>query len=539
MRPLDPRLVRRSGAVRLQLVVSTALSAASGAAIIVQAWLLALTISRSFSGGAVGEAAVGVALCFAVRALLRWGQAVTAARAAVRVKSRLRLDVTAALLDPRRIGPRPAASRVVTLLSTGLDAMDSYIGRFLPQLVLAVLVPGAVVIVIAVVDPLSAVVVALTLPLVVVFMTLVGSMTKNTVERRWAALQRLGRHFADVLDGLVVLKTFARRQDEGLRDSGERHRRESMRALRIAFLSALVLDLVASVSVALVAVGVGLRVVDGGMELFTALFVLLLAPEAYLPVRQVGSMFHDSTQGVEAAGEALDLLDYPRSAGERPAPDLASCVIELDGVVVRHDGRSQASLDLPSLTIEPGEFVAVSGPSGSGKSTLLAVLMGFMVPTAGAVRAGGADLATFDPVSWRRQIAWVDQVPTVVAGTVADNVRLGMPRATDGDVGKALRAAGADGLEPSRLLSEGGQSLSAGERRRLGLARAVLRVRASGARLVLLDEPTAGLDRAREEGVLAMLRELGVTLVVVSHHRRTLEAADRVVPLLSCAQALA
>lgn len=538
MRPLDPRLVRRSRAVRIQLVVSTGLSVASGMTIIAQAWLLALTISRSFEGGEVGSTASAVAACFAVRALLRWGQSVTAARAAVLVKSRLRRDVAESLLDARRLGPSPASSRVVTLLTTGLDALDAYVGRFLPQLVLAALLPAAVVVAIAAVDPLSAVVIALTLPLVVVFMVLVGSLTRSRVERRWAALQRLGRHFADVLDGLLVLKVFGRRQDEGLRASGERHRRESMAALRVAFLSSLVLDLVASVSVALVAVGVGLRVVGGGMELSTALFVLLLAPEAYLPVRQVGSMFHDSAEGVAAAAEALDLLEHGRSAGNRPAPDLASCAIELEDVVVVHEGRSWPSLELSSLRIEPGEFVALAGPSGSGKSTLFSVMMGFVVPTTGSVRVGGVDLSAVAPDSWHRQIAWVAQYPAVVAGTVADNVRLGLPAASDGEVAAALRAARADDLDPTRLLSEGGQSLSAGERRRLGLARAVLRVRTAGARLVLLDEPTAGLDRVREEGVLAMLRGLDVTVVVVSHHRRTLAAADRVVPLSSGAEVL-
>jgi ATP-binding cassette subfamily C protein CydD len=533
MAPLDPRLVRRSRPVRTQLVVSTVLGAAGGVAIVAQAWLLAATITRGFAGDAVGGYAAALLACFAARALLRWGQTVTAARAAVAVKSDLRRDVTDALLDPRRLGPRPSSSRVLTLMTTGLDALDAYIGTFLPQLVVAVLVPGTVLVAVAVADPLAAVTIGLTLPLVVVFMVLIGTMTRDRVERRWSALQRLGRHFADVLDGLEVLKVFGRRQEEGLRRTGEAHRHETMRALRVAFLSALVLDLMATISVALVAVFVGLRVVEGHMGLEVALFVLLLAPEAYLPVRQVGAMFHDSEQGVEAARDALDLLDYDRATGHAAAPDLRTSTLTFEDVVVVHDGRSAPALDLPALVLRPGEFVALAGPSGSGKSTALAVLLGFIAPSAGRVRVGSALLEDLDPDAWRSRLAWVSQYPAVVHGTVADNVRLGTADATDADVARALRDAGAGDLRPDRVLGEDGRDVSAGERRRLGIARAVLRVRHGGAQLVLLDEPTAGLDRSREDDVLAMLRGLGATVLVVSHHRSTLDAADRVVDLTS------
>lgn len=531
MRPLDPRLVRRSRAVRRYLTVGVVIGLVTAVAIVLQAAFVSGAVARIFEDQPFTALALAIAMCFVLRAALHWCHAVVSARAAVALKAEIRHEIADDLLDPRRLGPTPRSSRIIALLGPGLDAFDGYVGRFLPQVVLASLVPPFVILVIAVVDPLSALIIGLTLPLSIVFMVLVGLLTRDRLDRRWKSLERLGRHFADVLDGLVVLKVFGRRQEAGLRQIGDRHREETVRTLRIAFLSSFVLELVATLSVALVAVSVGLRVVDRNLDLRPALLVLLLAPEAYLPVRQLGTMFHDSTEGAEAAGEALDLLDHPRHTGHRQPPDLGRTDLRLDRLVVRHAGRSVAALGAVSEVIRPGEFVAVAGPSGAGKSTLLDVLLAFAAPTSGRVMVGKHELSELDPELWRRQIAWVPQFPGLIEGTVADNVRMAHRSAAVEDVVDALRDAGADDLELERWLSESGDDVSAGERRRLAIARALLRVRTEGARLMLLDEPTAGLDAAREGTVLTMLRALRVTVVLVAHRPETIAAADRVIRL--------
>lgn len=531
MKPLDPRLVRRSHAVRRFLVLAVLIGLATAVAVVAQTWLVGSVVARQFGGQPVLALAIAVGGCFLLRAVLRWAHAVVSARAASAVKEELRAEVVSDLVDPRRVGGTPRTSTVINLLGPGLDAFDGYIGRFLPQVVLATLVPPAIIVSIAWLDPLSAVIVGLTLPLVVVFMVLIGLVTKDRVESRWQALDRLGRHFADVLDGLVVLKIFNRRQEGTIRDVGERHRRATVSALRMAFLSSLVLELVATLSVALVAVSVGLRVVEDELTLQTALIVLLLTPEAFLPVRQVGAMFHDSTEGAEAVVEVLELLDHPRHAGVAPVPDLTTGEIEIRDLEVSVMGRDEPILALPRETIHAGEFVAVAGPSGSGKSTLLSVLLDFTAPTGGTVLVDGVPLPSIDPVQWRRQVAWVPQFPSFVAGTIADNVRLGNPAATDADVTAALLDAGAGDLPPHRLVTEGAADVSAGERRRLAIARALLRVRTAGAHLLLLDEPTAGLDHEREATVLAALRGLPVTVIVVAHRPETIACADRAIRL--------
>lgn len=517
-------------------MLSVALGAVTAAAVVAQAVVVSRIVADRFAGSTVTALAIAVVVSLLVRAVVGWAHSVASTRAAVRVKAELRTEIVEDLLDPRRVGTRPDSGSVVTLLGPGLDAFDGYVGRFLPQMVLSTLVPGLVLVTIASADLLSAVIVGLTLPLVVVFLVLVGLLTRDRIDRRWRALERLGRHFADVLDGLVVLKVFGRRTTVGLRDVGERHRRASVQALRLAFLSSFVLELFSTLAVALVAVSVGLRVVEGGLPLDTALLVLLLAPEAFAPLRRLGAQFHDSADGAEAVGRALEILDHPRHTGDRAVPDLRTSDLVLHDVVVRHPDRVGDSLVVGDETIRPGELVVVTGPSGAGKSTLLSVLLGWQPPASGTVTVDGLDLSTIDPVRWRQQVAWVPQAPGLVHGTIADNVRLGCPGAPDdAAVRVALVAAGAIDLPPERTIAERGLDLSAGERRRVAVARALLRVRIGGARLLLLDEPTAGLDADREDAVLAAVldaaREHGVTALVVSHRPRAIAAGDRLLVL--------
>ena len=531
MRPLDPRLLRRSAPVRRFLLLTVGLGVAGATALVAQAFLVSDVVVHLVDGGTAAVVLVPAAALAAVvagRGVLAWAQAATGTRAASAVKAGLRHDLVDLVLDPRRSGAAPSSARVATLLGPGLDALDGYVARFLPQVVLTAVVPLAVLATLAVVDPLSAVIVVLTLPLVVVFLVLVGMVTRDRLDHRWAELQRLGRHFSDVLAGLTVLSGFGRDSARGLREVGERHRRATMESLRTAFLSSLVLELFSTLSVALVAVAAGLRLVTGDLDLSTGLLVIVLAPEAYLPLRRLGTLFHDSTQGVAAAEEVLDVLDQERRAGHLvvagPAP------IEVEGLEVVHPGRDLPALVLPSAWVHAGDFVAVTGPSGAGKSTLLAVLLGFASPTRGAVRVGDRRLEALDPEAWRRQVAWVPQDPQLLTGTVADNVRLGDPEADDAAVRTALDDAGAGDLSLERLVGQQGRSLSAGERRRVAVARAVLRVRAGRAWLLLMDEPTAGLDARREStvlGTLCRLHDGGTTIVVVAHRAETVAAATR------------
>ncbi|MDN5854111.1 MAG: thiol reductant ABC exporter subunit CydD, partial [Actinomycetia bacterium] len=408
-----------------------------------------------------------------------------------------------------------------------------------PQLVLALTVPAIVCAAMLWADLLSAVTVMVTLPLIVVFMVLVGWLTREKTERRWEALKRLTHHFADVLDGLPVLKVFGRSagQADGLRTTGERHRRETMRALRLAFLSSFVLELCATISVALVAVGVGLRVLDGSLDLQTALFVLLLAPEAFLPVRQVGTHFHDSAEGAAAARDAFVVLDSGGPVSDRGVTGLdlvhlgvtglkRGPRIDVRGVRVRYPSRDTDALPATDLIVEPGETVALVGPSGCGKSTLLAVLLGFAEAGAGEIIVDGVRVP--DPGALRERIAWVPQHPALIAGTVGDNVRLATS-ATDQQVRAALDDAAAYALAIDRPVTERGNNLSAGERRRVAIARALLRVRHGGADLLLLDEPTAGLDADAERAVIGAIRGEGVTTLVVAHRPALIAMADRTV----------
>ncbi len=517
--------------MRRHLISSVALGAATAVLVIATSWFVSQLVAIRFAGSALTAMPLAILAAYLLRAVVAWIHGVVSERASTHVKEDLRNEVVDDLIDPRRLGARPSSSQLITLLGPGMNAFDGYIGRFLPQLGLAIVVPAAVIVAVGLTDPLSGLIIVLTLPLIGIFMALVGLMTNDKVERRWAAMERLGRHFADVLDGLIVLKIFGRRQEQGIEEIGHRHRRESMAALRIAFLSTFVLELVATISVALVAVSIGLRVVDDKIALAPAMFVLLLAPEAYLPVRRVGILFHDSQEGATAAGQLLTILEHPRHDGTQVAPR-APELIEFSRIRLRYPERTTTALHIDAARIAPGEKVAIVGPSGSGKSTAMSVLLGFEKPDEGTVRIGGVDLFDIDPVEWRQRIAWVPQVPRLIAGTLVDNILLGTPLATEHDARTAMTEVGLESFDETRVLSESSHDVSAGERRRIALARALVRVRVGQAWLVLLDEPTAGLDALREQQIVESFGALGTTLVLVSHRAETIAMVDRVIDLV-------
>jgi thiol reductant ABC exporter CydD subunit len=456
------------------------------------------------------------------------------------VLSELRVE-----LVERRLRDQPAAldgaasAEVATAGVGGIDALETTFARYLPQLVLAIVVPVAVLALVASIDLVSAGVMLLTLPLVPVFMWLVGRYTEHRARERWQMLALLGTHFLDVVRGLPTLRAFNRgeAQTERIAEVSDRYRRATMGMLRVAFLSGAVLELAATLGIALVAVTVGVRLVDGGLGLEAGLTVLVLAPELYLPLRNLAAQFHSSSEGLAVAKRLLDLVDIPAAVGSGPAlpPSPLDVPVRLEGVSFAYPSRAGAVLDGVELELLPGETVALVGPSGSGKSTIAALLLRLAEPTTGRVTVGPADLADCDADAWRAQIAWVPQRPTLFRGTVADNVRLGDATAGEQRVRAAAELAAADafirelpdGYET--VVGDGGRPLSAGQLQRIALARAFLR----DAPLVILDEPTANLDPHSGELVAeAVERRCEDRTVLLIAHRPSLAAlADRVVRL--------
>lgn len=571
MRPLDPALVRRSAGVRLLLAGSVALGIVSAVTIVAQAVLLATVIAAVVVGprqDLTGQLSALIAVVL-VRAGVAWAAEELAGRSAARVTTALRRELVehAAALGPRwRAGVH--GGRLATLAGPGIDALHGYLARYLPTLVLASLIPLAMVVVLTVLDPVSGVVVLLTLPLIPLFMALVGWYTDRRTRAKWQSLQRLSGHFSDVVAGLPTLRVFgrARAQAAAVRRVTDAHRVASMATLRVAFLSSLVLELLATLSVALVAVAVGLRLVDGGLGLRIGLTVLILAPEAYLPLRTLGTQFHAAADGVQAAGQVLAVLAEPaptpgsrtdvpavpgfslRRVGLGPmeSDPVESGRVESGGVESGRMGSGRAeSADVRGrvgpfdLEIPAGRTTVVTGASGCGKTTLLRMLAGALRPDTGELTitggAGRIGLAEVDPACWRDRLAWAGQQPMLRAGTVLTNLDAdGLPETL---VWQALSQVGADFVAdlPGGLaarLGQDGAGLSQGQRQRLCLARVLLRARA-GARLVLLDEPTAALDADTERRVLAGLERglAGCTVVLVTHRAAPVGIADQLIVL--------
>ncbi|MGY1499233.1 thiol reductant ABC exporter subunit CydD [Streptomyces sp. QTS52] len=540
MKPIDPRLLRYAGATRRFLLAVVGLGAVGAGLVIAQAMLIAEVVVGAFQHGlSVTELRTPLLLLVAVavgRAVVSWLTELAAHRTSAAVKSELRgrLLERAVALGPGWLSGQRTGS-LVALATRGVDALDDYFSRYLPQLGLAVVVPVAVLARIVTEDWVSAAIIVGTLPLIPVFMVLIGWATQSRMDRQWQLLSRLSGHFLDVVAGLPTLKVFgrAKAQAESIRRITGEYRQATMGTLRIAFISSFALELLATLSVALVAVTIGMRLVHGEMDLYIGLVVLVLAPEAYLPLRQVGVQFHAAAEGLAAAQEIFAVLETPvPESGTGPVP---AGGVAFEGVTVRYPGRSVDAVVDASFAVEAGETVALVGPSGAGKSTLLHALLGFVRPTAGRVSVGGADLAGIDLDQWRSRVAWVPQRPHLFAGSIAENVRLARPDADDTAVRRALADAGAlefvDALPEGvhAVLGEDGAGLSAGQRQRLALARAFLADRP----VLLLDEPTAALDGETEAEVVAAVRRLAVgrTVLLVVHRPALLAVADRVVRL--------
>ncbi len=547
-RVVDPRLLDHARATRGFIRCAIALGTLSALLIVLQAWLLVDVVCEAFLHGHGLPAVKGVLAALlavvAVRALLAWASEVVAAYSSTRAKSQLRgrlLERAAQLIPYGAIG---ADTGELTVLATrGLDALDDYFGLYLPQLILALIVPVVMVAVVLADDWISGLIILATIPLIPLFMVLIGHATRERTELELRSLQRLGGHFLDVVAGLPTLKLFGRSKAQiaAIASVTERYRRSAVATLRVTFLSSLALELVATLAVAVVAVAIGLRLMDGSIGLRAGLFALVLAPEAYLPLRRLGANYHASAGGVAAAERAFEVLEavMPSTAeggSETPVPAPApTAPIVFEGVGVSYPGRPVPAVRDLNLTIRPGEVLALAGPSGCGKSTVISVLLGLLAPDRGGVRVGGIPLGQLELGAWREQLAWMPQQPFLFRGSILENVRAGRTGASEADVLVALDAAGL--LEvvralpqgPLTMLGERGAGLSAGERQRLALARALVR----DAPILLLDEPTANLDGATERGVIDTIARLseGRTVLLAAHRPALLALADRVVYL--------
>ncbi|MEU5881963.1 thiol reductant ABC exporter subunit CydD [Spirillospora sp. NPDC047279] len=515
--PFDRRLARHARSTAPYLLACVLLGALGAGCVLAQAALLAHAVAAPAFPAAL-------AAVIALRALLVWGQEVVAHRAAAGVTSQLRAGLLARVTADR---PGARSGELTALVTRGVDALDPYFSRYLPQLVLALLVPVTVLAALAAADPAAAAIVAATLPLIPVFGVLIGTYAASRTRRQWRTLEVLAGHFADVVAGLPALKAFGRARAQARhieRVTGD-HRRATLATLRIAFCSALVLELAATLAVALVAVSVGLRLVGGSISFETALFVLILAPEAYLPLRQAAAQFHAGQEGLAAADRILGLLDEPVPA-PRPVSSPSRGDLRVEALAPR-EAVGPFSLDVPERAI-----TALTGPSGAGKSSLIGALAGLVTPVSGRILSGGVQVVADD--AWRRGIAWVPQRPFLFEGTVAENIAIAVPEAPGTAVSRAAEAVGVCTFTTlDTRLGVGGEGLSAGQRHRVALARAALRCDLLDTWLVLLDEPTAHLDVLTEVAVAEALTDLlrGRTALVATHRRALLERADRVVEL--------
>lgn len=525
------------------LKAAVAIGLTSGLLLIAQAWLLANVVNAVvFAQATLADVMPwlwGMLAIFLLRAGLAWASEQAAFHAAVQVKLAIRAQLYQRV---QQLGPAwltgERSGDLLNTLSDGVEALEAYYARYIPAMSLMALVPLAILVVVFANDWLSAVVMLVTAPLIPVFMILIGKGTEKRNQQQWRQLARMSAHFLDVIQGLTTLKLFnaSRREAQVVAQIADQYRQSTMSVLRIAFLSSFVLEFFATVSIAIVAVLIGFRLFWGEMHFLYGFFVLLLAPEFYLPLRNMGTQYHARMAAIGAAEKMVAILEE-QGREEREVmwvPELCTHPLVLQNLSFTYpDGRTALS-DL-SLDIQPGETLALVGASGAGKTTLINLLMGFLQPQSGQILIGDTPLTAIAPEAWRRQLAWLPQKPQLFPGTVADNIRLGNPTATLAQVQAAARQAYADEFIVKlpqgydTLIGEAGQGLSGGQVQRIALARAFLK----DAPLVILDEATASLDRDSEDWVQAGIERLaqGRTLVMIAHRLRTVQTADRIVVL--------
>ncbi len=533
----------RSARASLSLTVAFGFLAA--VATIAQMVFLSKVVDRVFLKGADLEE-VGVLLLLllgasVLRSGLLWAREVAAQRGAVRIKSELRERLFGHVV---RLGPAYAkgerTGELTTTATEGIERLDAYFGRYLPQTVLSVLVPVLIAGYVFPRDPSSAILLLVTAPVIPILMVLVGSYAEEHARRQWRALSRMGASFLDALQGLTTLKIFGRSAEEGERvaAASEKFRARTMKVLRYAFISGFVLEFMTAAAIALVAVTLGVRVVSGNMPFEEAFVVLLLAPEFYRPLRELGAHRHAGMEGSAAADRIFEILMTPAPVRGGPVvlhPFSGELSVEFSGVGYAYPGSDRAALSDLNLTLPAGTRTALVGRSGSGKSTLANLLMRFVDPKEGSIRASGVEITDLPVEVWRESLALVPQRPHLFYGSVLENIRLARPGASREEVERAAELAGA--AEFIRRLPEGyetrigerGSRLSGGEAQRVAIARAFLK----DAPVLVMDEPTSSLDPESERLIRVSLERLarGRTVLVVAHRLNTVYGADRIAVL--------
>ncbi|HEY3344302.1 MAG TPA: thiol reductant ABC exporter subunit CydD [Anaerolineaceae bacterium] len=527
------------------LILSVLFSLLGGLLAIGQAALLSRVIARVFleraSLGQVQSELIGLLAVFAGRALLASAGELSARFTAIRVKSDLRQVLAGHLMQ---LGPAFASQErsgeLANTASEGIEALDAYFSQYLPQLALAALIPLAVLLVVFPLDRLTGIILLVTAPLVPAFMLLIGNLSESTTRKQWAVLSRLSAHFLDVLQGLTTLKQLGRSRDQasGIDQVSQQYRRATLEVLRVAFLSALALELVATLSTAIVAVEIGLRLLAGQIAFDQALFILILAPEFYLPLRTLGTRFHAGTTGVAAARRIAEVLNTPLPpVSDHPLPlPQPPYTLRFEQVSYTYPGNAEApTLVDVSFELAPGRQVALVGSSGAGKSTVAQLLLGFLKPDAGLITVNGVNLAHLDMDQWREQVAWVPQTPHLFNASLETNLRIARSDCSTAELTRAVQMAGLDNwvstLPYGYQISVGelGTRLSGGEAQRLAIARAFLK----NAPLLVLDEPTSALDPELETVLEAAIHSLVMTRsgLTIAHRLRTVRRADCILVL--------
>lgn len=540
---MDKRLLREARTARRAFALSVGLSLVIGALMIGQAHLLSTIIDDVYMNGRtladVSALLLALAALIVGRGLATWGSSASAHFVAVQVKSDLRRRLLAHLLALGPVYARGERSgELVNTATEGVESLHAYFADYLPGLFTAALVPLLILLVVFPVDLLTGVVLLVTAPLIPLFMILIGRVAGSVARRQYGALSRMSAHFLDVMQGLTTLKLFNRsqRQVETIRRITDQFRETTMGVLRIAFISALALELLATLSVAIVAVEVGVRLLGGGLPFQQALFLLVLAPDYYLPLRALGAKFHAGTEGAAAAERIFAILETPgppQPTQAQPVP--ADLRIRFDDVRLAYDQGERPALNGVTFALPPGQRVALVGPSGGGKSTIAGLLLRFLEPDSGVIHVGDVPLHHIDAAAWRQQIAWVPQQPYLFNASIADNIRLGRPDAPLDAVMAAARQAGAHEFINAlpqgydTIAGERGARLSGGQAQRIAIARAFLK----DAPLLLLDEATSSLDPETESVIEATLARLmqGRTSLVIAHRLSTVYQADHILVL--------
>lgn len=538
---LDGWLRAKAKNLRAPLSGAVGLGALGGLLVVLQSWLLA----RIVDGAVFHHMRLAMAwpLLWVLLAVFLAKAASTAAseifafEAAAQAKQALRKALHEKLAA---LGPGFAAAQrsgeLTALLTTGLDRLDQYYAAYLPQTALAMFIPLAVLMFVFPQDWISGIIMLGSAPLIPVFMIIIGKGTAHLNQRHWKRLARLSAHFFDVIEGLTTLKLFnvSRLQSQIVGRIADDYRHSVMGVLRVAFLSALVLEFLATISIAMVAVYIGFRLYYGEMNFLPGFFVLLLAPEFYRPLRNMGTQYHAKMEAIAAAEQIIALLDTPGpqvQPGLRPLPPGPIGRVALQGVGFSYR-PGQSVLEGIDLHIARGELVALVGASGGGKTTLARLLLGLAEPQTGRIEVDGIDLREISPEAWRARVAWMPQTPTLFHGSIAENIRLARPNSSDAELRHAARAANADifietlpqGYET--MLGEHGQGLSGGQIRRIALARAILK----DADLLVLDEPDASLDAESatliNQTITQLSREKAV--LVIAHRLEGVTGANRI-----------